>query len=793
MDMAENEDETLDPAELLRPYAEDSDEPDDEDDLAKPMSDEDLQAAVAAQVSDAVDFNDNYLQTQRVKASQYFHGNPFGDEEEGRSGVVSRDVADSVNAYLPNLMRIFFSSEKVVEYTPAHQEDVAGAEQATDYVNYVIQKDNNGFTTLYSAFKDALIRKSGVIKWWWDESEKITSARYTGLDDMALQALMTDPTVEIRNIEMTQEQTLVADPMSDQMVEQATTFYSVEAVHTCKKGVARLAAVPPEEFIIDRKATCLEDAVIVGQRRMATVSELVSMGYEKEDVEEYIENDIFWDNAEVIERNQWQNVPDSGSNDNSTRHVLYVEAYCKIDYDGDGIAELRRICTMGPGGEVVMNEPWDEVQFAVLCPDPEPHTVIGFSIADRVMDVQNIKSHVMRGILDSLALSLNPRMGVVEGQVNIEDVMNTEVGAIIRQRAPGMVQPYDVPFVGGQAFPVLQYMDEIRENRTGMSKASMGLNADALQSSTKAAVAATITASQQQIELVARIFAETGIKQLFKGLLKLIVKNQDQPRMVRLRNNFVSVDPRAWNAEMDVSVNIALGSASNDEKIQALMQVLMKQEQIMQLLGPQNPLTDLKKYHNTLTKITELAGFKDTSQFWNDPATTPAQPPAPPKPSPEEVLAQVEREKTQTQAQTTMAKLQADQQISQQKVDLERQVAEIDATAKMQEMAIEREKMQLERERMEFEKYKLAMQLQMEEMKLQGMAQKQMIEAQKAQEKEDGMQREKAAEAMSGQQHEGHMAQAVTMLGQMMTAPRKVVRDQQGRVAGVEIDNGTMQ
>jgi hypothetical protein len=770
--------------ELLTPY---SDETPEELEPKEGMTDEDLQGAVAAEIKDAVDFNDEYLQTMRVKASQYFHGAPFGDEEEGRSQVVSRDVADSINAYLPNLMRIFFSAEKVVEYIPENPEDVAGAEQATDYINHIIQKENNGFTVLYSAFKDALIRKTGIIKWWWDESTCVKTARYTGLDDMAFQSLMTDPEVEIRNVESIEQMTMIQDPMTGQMVEQIMTYYNVEAAHTKTMGRARIAAVPPEEFLLDRKATCLDDATFVGHRSMKTVSELVAMGYEKEDVEEYVENDIFWDNAEVIERNQWQSFPDSGTNDVSTRHVLYVEGFMKVDYDGDGIAELRRICTMGPGYEIVMNEPWDDVQFADFCPDPEPHTVIGNSIADRVMDIQDVKSHVMRGVLDSLALSIHPRMGVVEGQVNMEDVMNTEMGAIIRQRAPGMVQPYDVPFVGQQAFPVLQYMDEIRENRTGMSKAAMGLNADALQSSTKAAVAATITAGQQQIELVARIFAETGVKRLFKGLLKLVCKNQDKAKIVRLRNQFVPIDPRAWNADMDVTVNIALGAASDEEKLMALTQVAAKQEQIMQLLGPQNVLTDVKKYHYTLTKMTELVGFKDSSQFWNDPATTPAPPPAPPKPTPEEVIAQVEREKAQLTAQTTMAKAQADQVISQQKVEIEKSKQEVDTAVKVQEMAIEREKMQLERERMEFEKYKLAMQLQIEEMKLQGMAQKQMIEAQKAQEKEDGMQRARQEEEMKHEQGEGHMAQAVTMLGQMMTAPRRVVRDPQGRVAGVEI------
>ena len=242
------------------------------------------------------------------------------------------------------------------------------------------------------------------------------------------------------------------------------------------------------------------------------------------------------------------------------------------------------------------------------------------SIADTVADIQRIKSNIMRNTLDSLAMSIHPRMAITEGMVNIDDAMSTEVGSVIRQRQPGSVQMLSMPFVGREAFPVLQYMDELKEARTGISKASMGLDAGALQSSTASAVNATVAAAQQHIELIARIFAETGMKQLYKIVLHLLTTHQDQPRMVRLTNEFVPIDPKAWNANMDVSVNIALGKGNDTERMMMLKQIGDMQKEAIMQMGPVNPLTDMSKLANTLKAMTEIAGFKDSSQFWSDPA-----------------------------------------------------------------------------------------------------------------------------------------------------------------------------
>jgi hypothetical protein len=420
--------------------------------------------------------------------------------------------------------------------------------------------------------------------------------------------------------------------------------------------------VPPEEFLIDRRARSVEDSVIVAHRRMMRVSDLVALGYDEDEVRSQMGVYELDTNDEYLARNPYAESYGPGGTQDDKR-VLYVEAYMRVDYDRDGIAELRKVCTIGPSYKMVMNEPCSHRPFALFCPDPEPHALIGLSIFDMTADLQRIKSAVMRNMLDSLSLAIHPRVGVVEGQVNMDDVLNTEVGGIIRQRAPGMVQPFSVPFVGQAAFPMLEYLDSVRETRTGMSKAAMGLDAGALQSTTRAAVAATVSASQQHLEMIARIFAETGMRALFKGILKLVVENQERPRVVRLRNQWVPIDPRSWDAGMDVDVDVALGGGTEEQKVGVLTAVAQKQEQILQQLGPQNPLVSPQQYRNTLARLVEASGFKNVDDFFLDPAMQPPPPPPPPPPpDPAMILAQVEQQKIMADIQNKQAELELKRQ-----------------------------------------------------------------------------------------------------------------------------------
>ena len=639
---------------------------------ATPMDDAELESIIGQDLTDAVSYIDSDISPTRAKGTEYYRGDLFGNEVEGNSKVVAMEVRDTVSAMLPSLMRVFFSTENVVEFVPRGPEDVQSAKQATDYANYIFQNDNNGFLTSYAIFKDALVRKCGIAKFWWEDDEKVSIDEYTGLDDQTLEILMQEPDAEVKIVvsypdpNVDEMQMMTVDPVTGApMVMPAPMIHDVQIKRITKDGRIRIMAVPPEELLLDRRARSFDDATIIAHRQMATVADLIAMGYDQDEIEENLSTTDLDSNDEYLARQPLSTT--FGTNDAANpmmRRVLYIEAYARVDYDGDGIAELRKVCCMGGGYKVVRNLPASYIPFADFPCDPEPHTspLEAMSIFDITRDLQEIKSEILRNTLDSLAQSIHPRTAVVEGQVNIDDVLNNETGAIIRMRAPGMVQPLTTPFVGQAAFPMMEYMDQIKEDRTGMSKAAMGLNADALQSSTKAAVNATISASQGRIELTARILAE-GMKKLFKGILFLVTTHQDKERMVRLRNEWVAIDPRHWNAGMDASINIGLGNGDTNERLQALMMIMAKQEQILQQLGPQNPLVTPQQFSNTLRKIVELSGFRDASSFFQD---IPADyvPPAPPqpKPSPEEILAQVQAESIKADIQKKAADLELQRQ-----------------------------------------------------------------------------------------------------------------------------------
>ena len=620
-----------------------------------------LQGVLKSEMDDAKDFIDQ-IGEQRADATDYYLGNQPGSTSSLQSEFISTDVRDSVLFMLPSIMRTFFGTSKIVEFIPKGPEDIQLATQQTDYINYVIQQKNPGFKVLYDAFKDALIRKTGFVKAYWDDSITASTHEYTNISPEAYQALILDPNVEVikESVEM-QSMTLQNPETGEQITQETPASYDIKIRRIKPKDQVVIEAVPPEEVLISRNARDLESSPYVAHRMVKTVSDLVAMGYNKEDMEQYAGSGDSID-AESYDEEQARNpyADFSGVDRTDQNNVLYVEHYVFYDLDGDGIDERIRVCTVGNGMNIVNATPWDDLPITLFCPDPEPHTSIGSCPADYLMPIQAAKSQIMRDTLDSLGHAIFPRMGIVEGQVNIDDVLNTDIGQPIRMRAPGMVQPFAVPFVGKEAFPVLSYLDEAKENRTGVSKASAGLNAEALQSTTSAAVSATMSGAQGRVELICRHFAD-GMKDLFKLVNSLVIKHQEGQDMMRLNNEFIPIDPRYWDADKDLVINVGISKSSDEEKFQVLTALSQKQEQILQTLGPDNPLLNLQQYANTLTKMIEMAGFKDANSFIN--TTVPPMPPQQPqdqKPSPEEMLAQAEAMKAQNLAQKAIIDAETD-------------------------------------------------------------------------------------------------------------------------------------
>lgn len=639
--------------------------------------DENLESVVRLAIEDAVDFIDNTMSPRRAEAADYYEGAPLGNEQEGRSQAQTMDVRDTVQAMLPSLIRIFCGSEKVVEYAPSGPEDIEMAKQATDYVNYVLENDQDQsyIEILYQTFKDALVKGAGILKYDWRETESVESEDLDQITDEGLAALNSD-----ENAEITRLDTRMADGIP---------LHSVTVTRRTINGRVVVASVPPEEFLVNRYARSFSDADIVAHRKYVTVSELVEMGYDFEEMLSFATDD---DDFELTNQESRQRLPDGVNrdiqDDQSRKRVLYVEAYMQLDTSGDGVSELRKICTAGPSYEILRNEPADDIPFAFFNPDPEPHAFFGLSVADLVMDIQRIKSAVLRSSLDSLAMSTHPRVGIVEGQASLEDVMNVEAGGVIRMRSPGAVVPFTLPYVGQSAFPMMEYLDQMRENRTGISKAAAGLSPDQLQSSTLAAVTQTISAAQQRIEMVARLFAENGMKRLYKGVLKLVHTYQDQERVIRLRNQFVPVQPDKFSTNMDVVTNIALGAGGNQERLALLGQVAQIQEKLLQQLGPDNPIVNAQNYYNTLVSTLELGGIKDINRYFTDPAQyQPQQPQEPPKPDINEQLIQVQMSEIQANIQKKAAELELEREKMIREDDRRRDETEMNFELKAVEIA----------------------------------------------------------------------------------------------------------
>jgi len=621
----------------------------------RPMAEGEVQGAIYRMVQDAIQYTDQELSPLRAAATRYYQGKPYGNEQPGRSQYISTDLRDAVRKVLPSLMRIFFGAEDVVEYRPRRPEQVPQAEQATRFVSdVVVRQDNPGLLVFHDWFKDALTKSMGIVKVWYDETPDTGTHHlsYQSLEQLAV--LHADPQVEITEI----------DPCEGQ--PPGSNLYDVTFTRTNRQGKIVFRALPPEEFLFTRAARSVASdtaqpgvATFVGHRTELTKSQLLGMGISEAAIEAYGYKDASLDvNLEEIARQTIVRPDVSAIGPVPTQKALYVEAYPYMDVDGDGIAELRRQCLLGPGYHLISDEPWDTRPFAVICPDPEPHTVIGQGFNDYTMDIQLSKSKVARAMLDSLALSINPRVAYDETAVNQLDVLNTEVGAPIRTRGTpsAVLQEFTHAFVGEPALEVLAWFDAIKEDRIGVTKASAGLDADTLQSTTKAAVAATFTAAQQHIELIARILAETGVKDLYRLILKILVEHPDVPRMVRLNGAYTMMDPRAWDADLDIQVNVAIGAGLDDDKFATLAAVAQNQYQILTAFGMGQPMVTPKQYRDTLVKMLKLKGREDAETFYGD--IPPNWQPPPQPPSPEVIMAQAEMTKANALAQQHAADIQ---------------------------------------------------------------------------------------------------------------------------------------
>jgi hypothetical protein len=686
--------------------------------MTKGLTEDELKALVGAESRQALGYSSSKLSNARQKSMYYYLGMPVGDlsppEVEGRSSVVSTDVRDTIESMLPQLMVTFVGSDTVAEFEATKPGDEQKAEQATEYVNYLFYKKNNGHRIAYTWMKDALLQKNGIVKVWWDTRNEETREEYRGLSEVELMQLLEDDEVKVveQSTSVDEDDQEQRQQAMDQLMQQLQSLpqlpeyqphppqvqAQVDAIHqqiaqiqsqppkmvfdvVCKRtktdGKVCIENVPPEEFLIARDAKDIETASFVAHRVRRSRSELKSMGYKNVDQLTSQDGDSAV-NSERIQRLSWNDEnaasDNDGEGDKSQDMIWVLEAYMRCDFDGDGIAELRKV-TMA-GNELLDNEPVDAIPFVSITPVPLPHEFFGLSIADLAMESQKTKTSILRSQLDNMYLAVNGRYFAVNGKVNLDDLLTSRPGGIVRVDAPDAVGRLDqgAPDIGN-SMQMMEYMQQDLENKTGWTRYSQGNDSAALND-TATGVNVLTNRADMRLDLIARNFSE-GYVDLFKLILKLVCQYQQKEQIVKLTGGWVPIDPREWSNQFDVCINVGIGMGNKDQKIQHLNMLGQVQAQGLQI-GIATP----DNIYHAATELSKQLGFKNADKFFTDPSKQPPQN----KPDPEQ-------QKAQAQMQVEQMKLQSSTQLKQMELQHN---AQLDQAKRDHELQLEQARMQMQ-------------------------------------------------------------------------------------------------
>ena len=808
---------------------------------------------IQAMITDSRDYEGSFLAGDRNKAQEYYYGllprldssgemagsdttiieDPnatyaqilgYDKETANRSTYVSTDVRDAIMLMLPSLIRLFAASENPVFLVPRSQDEVDKAQEATDYVNYVFWCDNPGFLILYGALKDALTVRTGFVKWWCDENKETSRKRFTKITaDQVQQILLENPSAKLVHVGRPISSGMPpipsgpspsptpmggpagsapggplpspapsgaspVGPMPAALPNMGPppTFDEVIVQYEIDKPLIKIAGVPPEEMRLDRYARSFRDSRLVGHERVVPIDQMIAMGYSREQCMDHIQSqqiNEFTMEAQLRNAGRFM----------STRvgdGVLYGEWYIKADKNADGQPELRYICTMGEDHKIVSDEEANRVKVAMFSCDPTSHTIVGESIADYTEDIQKIKTNMMRGILDSLAESINPKTVVNELMVNLDDALNDDLGAVIRTRGDpnASVMYTQTPFVGQAALPVVELMNDMLARRTGLTDAAKGLDPKAIQSSTQIGVEAVINGAQERVELVARVLCETGFRDLFTGLYNEICENPNPPRTLRVNGKFVPFDTSTFDQSMSVEVNPNLGKGNDMVRVVALSGIKNDQTALIAQMGLGNPICGPQEMLNTMTDMLALANVKNVGRYFKTP--TPQQMQmmlsAPKPPDPQAMAAQammekvraetakavgqqsIDRAKMQQEDAFKHRQLEAKTQIDLQKLDLQGQQAGVDHHVALAQLAAQLMKNQQDSESQD-------------QQSQQDMAESQ---AQQDQTAQDGQDKERQAILQAQAQEQAHAQNMAKINSGHVQAMTKMAADHHAAMTG---------
>jgi hypothetical protein len=744
-------------------------------------------ATIADMIREAEKHADD-MSKDRVRAVEYYQGVMHDTpSDKGRSKIVSRKVRSVIKKTLPSIARTILGNERIVEYQPVAEGDEAGAEQATDYVNNVIMQECDLYRVIESGIHDALLLRNGILQAYFEEKLDARVTSHTGLPEDAFAQLAAEPDVEV--LEHSERMEFVEG--------QQLPVHDLKIKRMIKKRGVKAAAIPRERFLIHPDAVSLEDSALTGSKTQVRRSDLVAMGYDK---------DLIWglpigDEDDDYERDERRDfVGDAQETHRANDLIDYYDLFVRFDKDEDGIAELRHMCFAGGVGEknLLMDEEADEVEYVDLRVLSQPHQWEGISLFDDVEDIQRVETVLLRLTLDNLYENGNLQPIVQDGAItNMDAVLNPEFGLPIRVK-----QGFDVrqavshkqaPLFAPQSFAMLEYMDKEAQERTGVTDASSGLAPDALQNMTAKASAMIEAAGIGQAEMMVRTIAD-GLRKFFRLILKLVVKHQDVPRTVRLRGEWVQYDPRSWNAEMDCTVNTGLGAGTRERDMQIMQVVIGAQEKLLAAFGPDNPYVKPEQIYKSLAGLVQAAGLKSVDQYFTspDPQEVQAKLEAMKNaPSPEQMKAEAQMQIEQAKAQVTaqlrqmelqadialenarmsvardkeMAQMEADLQVERAKIAADELAGQRDRELKAQELAVEttlkREQMALTRE------------LEYAKMGMTTGENGQMVDAQ--------------TQALGALMQETRaLMQGLAQAAQLSSMPKRVVRDENGDIVGVE-------
>ena len=602
---------------------------------AKPLDSYEVKSIVSAEIQDAVGRQGSEISEERRRAIRMYNGRPMGNEIRDRSQVQTLDVLEVVEWTMPSLMNVFMSGQGVFQFHPANPEDQKNADLASAYINHVLMNELDGQRIFYDWMKTALLEKNGIVKPYWEETRSPTVHHYTGLTEDELTMKLQSPDIEV----------LAQEEIFDERLGMPTFDITIREWEV-KKGI-KIDGIPPEEFLIARRTQSLvDDPPFTAHRKKMTISQLVAMGFSWDEVSGLPSDDTSGNRPESTERFYEDHIAitvNAERSDPASREVWVTECYIRIDEDGDGFSELRKMLVVGEDSIVILDD--EEVDchpFFSICPVPMPHKFFGKSLADLVMDLQTIRSTILRQVLDHVYLSVNPRMGVVNGMANLDDLLTVRPGGLVRMRSPDALVPIVVPPLPREAFETMAYLEEVRANRTGVIAHGSELDASAINS-TATGLAQLMAEKQQKIKLIARLFSNphSGIGGLGRRMLKLMVENDTKEHQLKVNGEWVQFNPSHWDPEMSVSVEMGLGAGQAIERLNNLERIGQVQSQIMSAGGLGDMVTRSNIFQ-LAKRIAETSGYANPELFFSDPS---AKEPPPPPPNPDMVKIEADAKK----------------------------------------------------------------------------------------------------------------------------------------------------